>query len=92
MAVDEERGIVFAFGFFDHPGGATRTYTAPDGRTVTSGPVQPWTWQIAELFKIEKGKIRKIDAFLQRSPYGMTSGWSTWSQGMSDHARDATME
>ncbi len=92
VAVDEERGIVFAFGFFDHSGGSSRTFQAPDGRTVTSGPVQPWTWQIAELFKVEKGKIRKIEALLQRSPYGMTSGWSTWPQGMSDHARDVTME
>ena len=92
VAVDEERGIVFAFGFFDHSGGATRTFSTPDGRTVTSGPVQPWTWQIAELFKVEKGKIRKIEALLHRGPYGMNSGWSTWSQGMSDHARDVTME
>ena len=92
VAVDEERGIVFAFGFFDHSGGATRTFTVPDGRTVTAGPVQPWTWEIAELFKIEKGKIRKIEALLHRSPYGMASGWSTWTQGMSDTARDVTME
>ena len=92
VAVDEERGIVFAFGFFDHSGGATRTFTVPDGRTVTAGPVQPWTWELAELFKIEKGKIRKIEALLHRSPYGMASGWSTWTQGMSDAARDVTME
>jgi hypothetical protein len=92
VAVDQERGIVFAFGFFDHPGGETRRFKAPDGREVVSGPVQPWTWQIAEVFKLEKGKIRKIDAFLQRSPYGMNSGWSTWEQGMSDQVRDVTME
>ena len=92
VAVDEERGITFMFGFFDHPGGATRTFQTPDGRTITAGPVQPWTWQIAELFKVEKGKIHKIEALLHRVPYGMNSGWSTWSQGMSDHARDATME
>ena len=92
VAVDQERGIVFAFGFFDHSGGSTRTFKAPDGRTVTSGPVQPWTWQLAELFKVEKGQIRKIEAFLQRAPYGMNSGWSTWSQGMSDVARDVTGE
>jgi hypothetical protein len=92
VAIDQERGIVFAFGFFDHSGGDTRKFKAPDGRDVIAGPVQPWTWQIAELFKIEKGNIRKIDAFLQRAPYGMNSGWSTWSQGMSDHARDVTME
>lgn len=92
VAVDEERGIVFSFVFFDHSGGATRTFTTPDGRTVTAGPVQPWTWQIAEVFKIEKGRIRRIDALLQRSPYGMNSGWSTWTQGMSDVARDVTFE
>jgi hypothetical protein len=92
VAVDQERGLVFAFAFFDHSGGASRTFTVPDGRTVTAGPVQPWTWQIAEIFRIEKGRIRQIEALLQRSPYGMNSGWSTWLQGMSDAARDVTME
>jgi hypothetical protein len=92
VAVDQERGIVFAFGFFDHPGGETRRFKAPDGREVVSGPVQPWTWQLAEVFKLEKGKIRKIDAFLQRAPYGMNAGWSTWEQGMSDQVRDVTFE
>ena len=38
----------------------------------------PHTWQVAEMFKIEKGLISKIDALLERSPYGMNSGWSTW--------------
>ena len=92
VAVDEERGIVFSFAFFDHSGGATRNFTLPDGRAVTAGPVQPWTWEIAELFKVEKGEIRKIEALLHRSPYGMLSGWSTFTQGMSDTARDVTME
>ena len=90
VAVDQERGIVFAFGFFDHSGGETRKFKSPGGRDVVAGPVQPWTWQIAEIFKLEKGLITKIDAFLQRSPYGMNSGWSTWEQGMSDQARDVT--
>ena len=56
----------------------------PDGRDVIAGPTEPWTWQIAELFKIEKGKIRRIEAVLHRCPYGMNSGWSTYEQGMSD--------
>jgi hypothetical protein len=90
VAIDEERGIVFAFGFFDHSGGETRKFKTPDGRDVVAGPVQPHTWQLAEIFKIEKGMITKIDAFLQRSPYGMNSGWSTWEQGMSDVPRDET--
>jgi hypothetical protein len=65
VAVDRERGIVFAFGFFDH--------------------VQiNWTWEIAELFKIENGQIRRIEAVFHRCPYGMNSGWSTYEQGMSE--------
>ncbi len=92
VAVDQERGIVFAFAFFDHSGGKTRHFKSADGRDIVAGPVQPHTWQIAEVFKIEKGNIRKIDAFLQRSPYGMNSGWSTWEQGMSDQYRDVTFE
>ena len=84
VAVDRERGVVFSFAFFDHAAGKARTFKAPDGRTVTSGPTAPWTWQIAELFKVEKGKIRKIEALLMRCPYGMNSGWSTYELGMSD--------
>ena len=65
VAVDRERGIAFAFGFFDH--------------------VQiNWTWQLAELFRIEKGNIRRIEAVFHRCPYGMNSGWSTYEQGMSE--------
>jgi len=65
VAVDQERGIVFAFGFFDHD-------------SIN------WTWQIAELFRIENGNIRRIEALFHRCPYGMNSGWSTYEQGMSD--------
>jgi hypothetical protein len=65
VAVDRERGIAFAFGFFDH-------------LTIN------WTWQLAELFRIEKGQIRRIEAVFQRAPYGINSGWSTYEQGMSE--------
>jgi hypothetical protein len=90
VAVDREQGLVFAFGFFDHSAGDTRTFTTPSGRSVTAGPVQPWTWYIGEMFRIEKGKIRQIEAVLDRVPYGMTSGWSSWEDGMSDRAQDVT--
>jgi hypothetical protein len=65
VAVDRERGIVFAFGFFDH-------YNIN------------WTWQLAELFKIENGQIRRIEAVFLRAPFGTNSGWSTYEQGMSE--------
>ena len=84
VAVDEERGLVAAFVFFDHDAGASRTFNTPDGRTVTAGPVQPWTWHIAELFKVEKGLLHEIEAILERAPYGMGSGWSSWEDSRSD--------
>ena len=90
VAVDPERGLVFSFIFFDHSGGDTRTFQTPDGRTVTAGPAQLWTWQLAELFQLEKGKIHQIEAIMERAPYGMNSGWSNWEDGLSDWGRDAT--
>jgi hypothetical protein len=90
VAVDPERGLVFSFIFFDHSGGDTRTFQTPDGRTVTAGPAQLWTWQLAELFKVEKGKIHQIEAIMERAPYGMNSGWSNYENGLSDKAQDAT--
>jgi len=65
VAVDRERGIVFAFAFFDH-------------HSIN------WTWQLGELFKIEDGKIRRIEAIFHRAPFGINSGWSTYEQGMSE--------
>lgn len=90
VAVDEERGLVFSFVFFDHSGGEFRHGVTPDGRQVTAGPVQPWTWSIAEIFKVYDGKIHEIEAILERVPYGMNSGWSTWEEGMSDELQDVT--
>jgi hypothetical protein len=90
VAVDPERGLVLAFGFFDHSAGDTRNFVAPSGRQVTAGPAQPWTWYLAEMFKIEDGKIHRIEAVLDRVPYGMLSGWSSWEDGMSDRAQDVT--
>jgi hypothetical protein len=88
VAVDPEYGLVYSFVFFDHMAGKSRTYTRSDGRVITAGPTDPYTWEIAELFRIEKGKIRRIEAILVRSPYGQQSGWSTYEDSMSDRARD----
>ena len=90
VAVDEERGVVAVFAFFDHIAGSTRNFTRPDGRPTTAGPAQPWTWEILEFFKIEDGQLAEIEAFLTRPPYGMLSGWSTWEDGMADKIQDVT--
>ena len=90
VAVDPERGLVFIFTFFDHSAGNTRTFQTPNGRTVTAGPVAPWTWEIAEAFRLEKGKLHQIMAIMEHVPYGMSSGWSSYEEGMSSKARDVT--
>jgi hypothetical protein len=87
VLVDPERGIVFAFAFFDNAGGDSRFGTLPDGRRVESGPKIPWTWAIAEAFKIERGLIGPVESVLHQAPYGMGSGWSTWEQSLSSEPR-----
>jgi hypothetical protein len=90
VAVDPERGLVFSYIFFDHSAGNTRRFKTPDGRDVVAGPRQPWTWELAEAFQIRGGKIRQIQAIMERVPYGMNSGWSSWEDGLSSKARDVT--
>jgi hypothetical protein len=87
VVVDPERGVALAFCFFDHAAGKARTFQLPDGRTVTSGPTTPWTWEIAEAFRVEHGEIRRIEAVYHRCPYGMGSGWSNWEESMSTLAK-----
>lgn len=74
--VDEERGLVLAFAFFDHSG-AVETITLADGRTIASPVRAPSTFEIAELFKIKNGKIRQIEATLITVPYSMKSAWDS---------------
>lgn len=92
VAVDEERGLVFAFAFFDHSGGEFRNAVTPAGRAVTGGPSQPWTWYIAELFEVKNGQLGQIEAFLQQVPYGMNAGWSDYEAGMSSELQDHTFK
>jgi hypothetical protein len=82
--VDQERGIVWGFVFFDHSAGETRNFETPDGRAITAGPTTPFTWEIAEIFKVSGGKLHEIEAVLNQAPYGMGSGWSGWDESRSD--------
>jgi hypothetical protein len=72
--IDEERGLVFVLGFFDHDA-TLRTYTLADGRTMKQTRTAPWTWEIAEMFKIQNGKIMRVEALVNTGIYGMKSGW-----------------
>ena len=74
--IDEERQLVYALGFFDHAGSVPE-YGRPDGSTqaVSGTFAQPFSFIIAEVFKMEDGKIRQVEAVLTAVPYGMPSGW-----------------
>jgi hypothetical protein len=63
------------------------TVTLTNGQTIPIGVKRPWTWEIAELFKVEKGLIRQIEVVSRECPYGMNSGWSSWEDGLSSRAR-----
>ncbi len=74
LVVDEERGLVFVAGFFDHDA-KLRAFALTDGRVVQQTRTAPWTWELAELFKIQNGKIMRVEAIVDSCPYGMKSGW-----------------
>lgn len=72
--VDEERGLVLAFGFIDHSGRIDE-YQLTDGRTVKSPVRRPHSFYISELFKIDHGMIEQIEANFITVPYRMPSPW-----------------
>jgi hypothetical protein len=72
--IDEERGLVFVLAFFDHDA-TLRSYKLADGRTVKQTRTGPWTWEIAEMFKIQDGKIMRVEAIVNTGIYGMKAGW-----------------
>ena len=72
--VDEDKGVAFAFAFFDHAGNV-HDFPLSDGTISPGGIKAPFTWEIAEAFRIEKGKIKTVEAVLNNAPYGMKAGW-----------------
>jgi hypothetical protein len=74
---DPATGLSFGFGYFDHDGSIARMSVTPDGKQtdVDKSFRQPFSFIIAEIFKIKDAKIRQIEAVLMAVPYGMESGW-----------------
>ncbi|WP_028641475.1 hypothetical protein [Novosphingobium acidiphilum] len=72
--VDEDRGLVLAFGFIDHSG-RLDTYQLTDGRTVKSPVRRPHSFYVSELFKIDHGMICQIEANFITVPYRMPCPW-----------------
>lgn len=74
--VDEQRGLVLAFGFIDHCGRLSE-YQLTDGRTVKSPVRRPHSFYFGELFKIDGGMICQIEANFITVPYHMPSPWDS---------------
>jgi hypothetical protein len=74
--VDEERGLVLSFLSFDHSG-RIKNVQRTDGTIAKVPPPfdTPYTFLIAELFKIRDGRIAQVEAVLLPTPYAMPSGW-----------------
>jgi hypothetical protein len=70
--VDQERGVVLSFAYFDHTG-AVGDMALTNGMTVQSPFRAPLTFQIAEIFQVDAGKLDQIEAVLNTVPYGTRS-------------------
>jgi hypothetical protein len=87
LAVDRERGLAMVIAEADEPAGRSATFKLADGREITAGPTRPTTLLAFEVYKIEAGKIRRVEEAQITVPYGMLSGWSSYEDGMSSKAR-----
>jgi hypothetical protein len=78
MVIDEERGLVLGWFLFHIPGTVTSVEVPGHGSIDIPLPYQaPTTLDIAELYKIRNGKIRKVEALQTNVPYGTPSPFLT---------------
>jgi hypothetical protein len=77
FAVDEEKGLVFAFSIFRHSGKPdVMKITGVPGITERANEWGPFELPAAHVFKIRNGKIHEIEAIGYYSEgTGLTSGW-----------------
>lgn len=75
--VDRTKGLAFGWGYFDHDGTPEKMSRTLDRTPVDVAPTfrQPFSFYIAEVFKVMDGQIRQIEAVLTTVPYQMESGW-----------------
>jgi len=72
--VDEERQVVFGFFMFNHPGDILWVNVPGQGRhDMPAAAKRPFSVDVAEAFKIQNGKIRKVEALMTSLPYGARS-------------------
>jgi hypothetical protein len=72
--VDPERGLVFAIVQFDIPGNLASTPPTADTQ-LQARLREARSLLLFELFKIENGRIREIEAFMMNEKSGAVSAW-----------------
>lgn len=75
--VDRERGLVLSYSFWDHTGTVDEMHLT-NGMKTRAPFRAPLTFQIAEIFQIDNGRIDQIEAVINTVPYGMAS--DIWDQ------------
>lgn len=71
---DPAHGLVVAIVQFDMPGQPGRVPIPADSAASLSKSTR--TLFLCELFKIENGRIREIQAFMRNEPLGSSNGWN----------------
>ncbi|MEO6153761.1 MAG: hypothetical protein ABIT09_11385 [Croceibacterium sp.] len=78
--IDEERGVAVARGFFDHAN-EWDTYKLTNGREMKTALKWPNSITLLEAFRIQGGKISRIEAVFTYVPYFMHNPF--WGPGSS---------
>jgi hypothetical protein len=74
LVVDQERGVVFGFFMFNHPGNILWVNVPGEGKhDMPAAAKRPFSVDVAEAFAIRNGKIRKVEALMTALPYGARS-------------------
>lgn len=72
--VDEEKGVVLAAAFMDHSGTVV-DFEWTDGTPQKSLFFYPHSFILIEIFKIENGAIRRVEAVFANTTYNTRSVW-----------------
>jgi hypothetical protein len=76
LAIDEEKGLAFAFSIFRHNGEPkVMKIIGVPGITERKNEWGPFELPAAHIFKIRNGKIYEIEAIGYMAEHGITNGW-----------------
>ncbi len=76
LVVDSERGLVLSHALFDVPHDSkTIPIKGVGDVAVTRLSTGPYSILTAQLFKVDNGRIRRVEEQLRTVPYRMPSGW-----------------